>query len=155
MSTLKLKIKKTILKRKVDGATLTGYYGRVISNGKIAFLDVARESTRNTTVHPSEAETAAKLLLEGVCDRLKQGYIVDLGPLGTLYPAVNGAWKQDSEDLKLSEMTPKVNYKPSDDIAGSVRAASLAWAGEAATEGEPTEGGEDVVDDDSDELPGG
>ena len=25
---LKLKVKKTLLKRKVDGATLSGYYGR-------------------------------------------------------------------------------------------------------------------------------
>ena len=125
---LKLKIKKTLLKRKVEGATLPGYYGRVITNGKKSFDTIARQSAKNTTLHPKEAALAAELLLEGICEEIKQGNIVDLGPLGTFYPAVTGKWDQDPEDLALADMTPKVNYKPSEDIAGAMRSASLAWA---------------------------
>ena len=33
MANLKLRIKKTILKKKLDGVTVTGYYGRVLTNG--------------------------------------------------------------------------------------------------------------------------
>lgn len=125
---LKLRIQKTLLKRKINDVMTPGYYGRVITNGKIAFDAVARESAKNTTLHDAEAELAARLLLDGICARIKEGYIVDLGPLGTLYPAVNGTWKTNPDDLALSEMTPKVQYRPSDDIAGAVRSASLGWA---------------------------
>ena len=125
---MKLKIQKTLLKRKVDGAVLSGYYGRVITNGKKSFDEIARQSAKNTTLHPKEAALAAELLLEGVCEEIKNGNIVDLGPLGTIYPAVIGTWKEDPEELALADMSPKVNYRPSDDIAGAVRSASLAWA---------------------------
>jgi len=138
---MKLRIKKTLLKRPVNGVTIPGYYGRVITNGKKDFDSIARESAKNTTLHPREAALAAELLIEGVCSYLKEGYIVDLGPLGTLYPAVNGSWKRDASDLQLSEMTAKVNYKASDDISSAVRAASLAWASSTDT------GNESPVDD--------
>ena len=116
------------MKRKINGMVTEGYYCRVITNGKIDFGTVAVNSTRNTTLHPAEAELAAKLFLEGVCERIKQGYIVDLGPLGRLYPAVNSKWDTDPDNLVLNEMMPKVNYKASDDIAGAVKSASLSWA---------------------------
>ena len=128
MAELKLKIKKQLFKRKVEGETKAGYIGKVITNGKIDFNEIARESAKNTTLHPKEASLAAELLLEGVCARLKQGYIIDLGPLGTLYPAVSGKWEESEEDLKLADMTPKVNYKGSDDIIAAIKGASLSWA---------------------------
>jgi hypothetical protein len=112
----------------VEGETKAGYIGKVITNGKIDFNEIARESAKNTTLHPKEASLAAELLLEGVCTRLKQGYIIDLGPLGTLYPAVSGKWEESEEDLKLADMTPKVNYKGSDDIIAAIKGASLSWA---------------------------
>jgi hypothetical protein len=144
MSKLNVKIKKTIMKRKLEGVTVPGYYGRVITNGKATFDEIARESAKNTTLHPKEASLAAELLLEGVCEKLKQGIIVDLGPLGTLYPAVNSPWKTDPEELSLTEMKPKVNYKASDDISAAVRGASLAWA----TQKDEEEGTETPADDD-------
>ena len=147
---MKLKIKKTVLKRKVDGATVTGYYGRVVSNGKKSFDDIVADAGRNTTMHKAEMKLAGELLLDAIGDGVKNGYIVDLGPLGTLYPAVNGTWKQDADDLSLAEMKPKVNYKPSDDIAGAVRGASLAWTQEAATD-DNTVNDPDATDD----TPGG
>lgn len=130
MAELKLKIKKCGLVRKIDGVKKTGYYGKVITAGKAGFDEIARESAKNTTLHPKEASLAAELLLEGVCAKIKQGYIVDLGPLGTLYPAVSGKWEEDPDDLKLADMTPKVNYKGSDDIVAAVKGASLSWASE-------------------------
>ena len=128
MADMKLKLKKQLMKRKVDGATLTGYIGKVVTNGRKDFDEIARAAVKNTTLHPKEASMAAELLLEGVADELRQGYIVDLGPLGVIYPAVNTPWKQDADDLKLSDMKPKVNYKACAGIAAAVRSASLAWA---------------------------
>lgn len=145
MAELKLKIKKQLFKRKVEGETKAGYIGKVITNGKIDFNEIARESAKNTTLHPKEASLAAELLLEGVCARLKQGYIIDLGPLGTLYPAVSGKWEESEEDLKLADMTPKVNYKGSDDIIAAIKGASLSWA----TAKDEKEGTETPDDDDN------
>ena len=128
MSGLKLKIKKCGLIRKVNGEKKSGFYGKVITSGKKGFDEIARDSVKNTTLHPKEASLAAELLLEGVCEQLKQGYIIDLGPLGTLYPAVSSKWEEDAELLKLSDMSPKVNYKASDDIEAAIKGASLSWA---------------------------
>jgi hypothetical protein len=125
---MKLKIKANKLTRTVDGVKTQGYYGRVITNGTKTFGEIAKESARNTTLHPKEAELAANLLLDAITERIKEGYIIDLGPIGKLYPAVSSKWDTDPEKLMLSEMQPRVNYRPSDDIAGAVRSASLAWA---------------------------
>ena len=68
-----------------------------------------------------------------------------LGPLGTLYPSVTGPWKQDADDLLLSDMTPKATYQPSDEINQAIKGATLAWA-TAKDEKEGTEtpaGGDD------------
>jgi len=143
MADLKLKIKKQLFKRKVDGQTKAGYIGKVITSGKAGFDEIARESAKNTTLHPKEASLAAELLLEGVCAKLKQGFIVDLGPLGTLYPAVSGKWEEDPKDLALADMTPRVNYKGSDDIIAAIKGASLSWA----TEKDEKEGVETPDDD--------
>lgn len=145
---LKLKVKKTLLKRKVDGATIPGYYGRVITNGTKTFEDILKASTHGSTLDYREAELACKMMIDGIADNIKQGYIVDLGVLGKLYPAVNGTWKQDADELSLSDMKPKVNYKAGDDIAAAVRGAQLQWTTEEETE-------ENTVTDDPETPTGG
>lgn len=137
MAELKLKIKKCGLVRKLDNEKVKGYYGKVITNGKATFDEIARESAKNTTLHPKEASLAAELLLEGVCEKMKQGVIVDLGPLGVLYPAVSSKWERNADDLNLSDMQPKVNYAPSAGILASVKGAQLSWA-TAEEEKKPT-----------------
>ena len=37
---LKIKVKKTLFKRKIDGVTQAGYIGRVLSNGTKTFEDI-------------------------------------------------------------------------------------------------------------------
>ena len=84
-------------------------------------------------------------------NRLKEGYIVDLGPLGTLYPSVTGPWKQDADELALTDMTPKATYQPSDEINQAIKGATLSWATEK-DEKEGTEtpaGGDDNGGDDN------
>ena len=89
---------------------------------------------------------ACKMMIDGIADSIKQGYIVDLGVLGRLYPAVNGNWSEDPEALKLSDMKPKVNYKAGDDIAAARKGAQLSWTTEAETE-------ENTVSDEDNETP--
>ena len=157
MADLKLKIKKQSLVRKIEGQKVTGYFGRVITNGKKSFDEIARQSAKNTTLHPKEASLAAELLLEGICEEIKHGIIVDLGPLGTLYPAVKSKWEQDPDDLKLADMQPKVNYKPSEGIESAINGATLSWA-TAIEEAEGTDtpsGDDDVQGDDNGGNSGG
>lgn len=145
---LKLKIKKTLLKRKVEGVTKEGYYGRVITNGTKSFEDIVKQSTHGSTLDYREAEMACKMMIDGIADSIKQGYIVDLGVLGKLYPAVNGKWDENPDNLQLSDMKPKVNYKAGDDIAAAVKGASLSWTTEAETD-------ENTVTDDDNTQTGG
>ena len=143
MTVLKLKVKKTKLKRLLNGVKTLGYYGRVISNGKKTYEQVALESCVNTTVHKAEMKVAAELLLDGIAANLKNGYIVDLGPLGTLYPSVESNWHQDPDECTLAEQKPKVSYRPSADIKSAISGAQVGWTTEEETDDHsvPSEGG--------------
>lgn len=145
---LKLKIKKTLLKRKVEGVTKEGYYGRVITNGTKSFEDIVKQSTHGSTLDYREAELACKMMIDGIAENLREGYIVDLGVLGTIYPAVNGKWDENADNLQLADMKPKVNYKPGADIAAAVKGASLSWTTEPETD-------ENTVTDDDNTQTGG
>ena len=140
MANLKLRIKKTVLKKKIEGVTVTGYYGRVLTNGTKGFEEIVKTSCKNTTLDYREAELACKMMIDGIVENLRNGFIVDLGVLGKLYPAVNGRWDTDAENLSLQDMKPKVNYKAGDDIAAAIRGAQLQWTTEAETD-------ENTVDD--------
>lgn len=141
---LKLKIKKSLLKRKLEGVTVSGYYGRVITNGTRSFDEIIRASTHGSTLDYREAKLACEMLIDGISDAIKQGYIVDLGVLGKLYPAVNGKWEPDPADLSLADMKPRVKYKAGDDIAAAIRGASLAWTTETETTENSVSDDEDV-----------
>lgn len=133
-SNLKLKVKKAKMVRKIDGVKKEGFYGRVITNGTKTWEQIAEEASRNTTVHKAEMKVASELLLDAVTAQLKQGFIVDLGPIGKLYPAVTGKWDENPDDLQLSDMKPKVNYKPGADIDAAIRGAQLSWTTEKETD---------------------
>ena len=138
---LKIKIKKCGMVRKIEGVKKSGFYGKVISNGTKSFEDIVKQSTHGSTLDYREAELACKMMIDGIAESIKQGYIVDLGVLGKLYPAVNGKWDEDADNLSLSDMKAKVNYKAGDDIAAAVKGASLSWTTEAETD-------ENTVNDD-------
>ena len=131
---LKIKIKKCGMVRKIEGVKKSGFYGKVISNGTKSFEDIVKQSTHGSTLDYREAELACKMMIDGIADSIKQGYIVDLGVLGKLYPAVNGKWDENADNLQLADMKPKVNYKAGDDIAAAVKGASLSWTTEAETD---------------------
>ena len=131
---LKLKIKKAKMVRKIDGVKKEGFYGRVITNGTKTWEQIAEEASRNTTVHKAEMKVASELLLDAVTAQIKQGYIIDLGPLGKLYPAVTGKWDENADNLQLSDMKPKVNYQPGADLDAAIRGAQLSWTTEKETD---------------------
>ena len=93
-----------------------------------------KASTHGSTLDYREAELACKMMIDGIADSIKQGYIVDLGVLGKLYPAVNGKWDENADNLSLSDMKPKVNYKAGADIEAAVKGATLQWTTEAETD---------------------
>lgn len=131
---LKIKIKKNTLVRKIDGVKKTGFYGKVIANGKKTFEDIVKASTHGSTLDYREAELACKMMIDGIVENLRNGYIVDLGVLGTIYPAVTGRWDENADNLQLADMKPKVNYKPGADIDAAIRGAQLSWTTEAETD---------------------
>ena len=131
---LKIKIKKCGMVRKIEGVKKSGFYGKVIANGKKSFEEILKASCKNTTLDFREAELACKMMIDGIAENLREGYIVDLGVLGKLYPAVNGKWDENADNLQLADMKPKVNYKAGADIEAAVKGASLSWTTEAETD---------------------
>lgn len=123
---LKLKIFK--LRHKNPQTKKEGFSARVITNGKATYEDVVAEACRNTTMNKAETKAAIELFMESVARVIKQGYIVDLGPIGTLYPSCSSGWTEKEEDLLLSKMKLKLNYRPTREMSMAFKGATLQWA---------------------------
>lgn len=142
MPTLKLKVAKVSNvnpKTKQKGLT-----ARVQTNGTADFDDIVKDAGRNTTMHKAELRMAFELCLDSVVDSLKQGYIVDLGPLGKIYPSCQSGWYEKEEDMKLSDINPTLYYRAADEVALSIKSASLMWAKASDEENDDNNGGGDT-----------
>lgn len=141
MPQLKLKIKKVGAKNPVTKQL--GNTARVLTNGTAVFDDIVREAGHNTTMHKAELKMAFELCLDSVSDMLKQGYIVDLGLLGKIYPSCSSGWYEKAEDLKLENVKPGLYYRPGDEVEAAIKSAKLVWAkAEDEDEETPGDGGE-------------
>ena len=137
MAKLTLKVKKVAMKH--PRTKQPGFAARVLTNGTESFDDICEIAGMNTTYAQEEIVACAGLMLKAAARQLKNGKIIDLGPLGKLYPSVNGKWVEKEEDLTLADLTPKANYRPSEEISEAIRGASLGWATAKDDEKEETE----------------
>ena len=121
-----------------------GFVARVLTNGTADFDDIVKDAGRNTTMHKAELRMAFELCMDSVTEMLKQGYIVDLGPLGRIYPSCSSGWYEKEEDMKLSDVKPQLYYRAGEDVEGAIKSAKLVWAkgSEEEEEEEGEEGGE-------------
>lgn len=104
-----------------------GYSARVARIGTADYEEVVAEACRNTTLNKAEAKIAFELCIDTVVRMLKRGFIVDLGPLGKLYPSCTGKWAEKEEDLQLSSLRPKLYYRPGREISAAFKSAKLEW----------------------------
>lgn len=109
-----------------------GFSARVVTNGKAGYEELVADACRNTTIHKAEAKTALELCMESAANMLKQGMIVDLGPLGKLYPSCSSGWFAKAEDLQISHVKPTLYFRPADDVQGAIKSATLTWVDEEA-----------------------
>ena len=126
MAQLKLRIKKVGMKKPVTKEP--GFATRVLTNGTAEFYDIVKDAGRNTTMHKAELRMAFELCMDSVTEMLKQGYIVDLGPIGKIYPSCSSGWYEKEEDIKLSDVKPQLYFRAGDDVEGAIKAAKLVWA---------------------------
>ena len=126
MAKLTLKVKKVLMKH--PKTKQPGFVARVLTNGIESFDDICEIAGMNTTYAQEEIVACAGLMLKAAARQLKNGKIIDLGPLGRLYPSVSGKWVEKEEDLSLSDLTPHCNYRPSDEVSEAIKGATLGWA---------------------------
>ena len=139
MAILKLKVKKAGSKNPITKQL--GFTARVLTNGTADFDDIVKDAGRNTTMHKAELRMAFELCMDSVSEMLKQGFIIDLGPLGKIYPSCTSKWYEKEEDMKLEDVKPGLYFRASDEVEGAIKAAKLVWA-KASDEEEEEEGGE-------------
>ena len=137
MAQLKLRIKKVGMKKPVTKEP--GFATRVLTNGTANFDDIVKDAGRNTTMHKAELRMAFELCMDSVTEMLKQGYIVDLGPIGKIYPSCSSGWYEKEEDMKLADVKPQLYFRASDEVEGAIKAAKLVWA--KASDEEEDDGG--------------
>ena len=123
---MKLKVNKS--KSYNPSKKAYGFAATVKSNGSVSFDELAEEAGHNTSMNPAEVEACAKLFVQACVNEIKKGMIVDLGPLGKLYPACTSGWVENAEELTLDQVKPHVNYAPSEDIKAAILGASLSFA---------------------------
>ena len=142
MAQLKLRIKKSGGKNPVTKQL--GFVARVLTNGTADFDDIVKDAGRNTTMHKAELRMAFELCMDSVTEMLKQGYIVELGPLGKIYPSCSSGWYEKEEDMKLSDVKPQLYYRAGEEVEAAIKSAKLVWAkaGDEEEEEEEGEGGQ-------------
>ena len=140
MAQMTLKIKKVGMKN--PKTKVLGFASRAIANGTQDFADVCELAGLNTTMNQAELEAAGKLIMQAAVRQLKDGKAVSLGPLGKIRPAVSGKWVEKAEDLTLADLTPKLNYVPSDELKAAISGAKLGWTTEAGTDDDEENGGD-------------
>ena len=126
MAKLTLKVKKIAFKHPVTKTP--GFVARVLTNGTESFDDICEIAGMNTTYAQEEIVACAGLMLKAAARQLKNGKIIDLGPLGKLYPSVSGKWVEKEEDLSLTDLSAHANYRPSAEISEAIKGATLGWA---------------------------
>jgi hypothetical protein len=139
MAQLKLRVKKAGSKNPVNKQL--GLTARVLTNGTADFDDIVKDAGRNTTMHKAELRMAFELCLDSVSEMLKQGYIIDLGPLGKIYPSCTSKWYEKEEDMKLADVKPQLYYRAGDEVEAAIKSAKLVWA-KGSDEEEEEEGGD-------------
>ena len=139
MSQLKLRIKKVVMKKPVTKEP--GFATRVLTNGTAEFEDIVKEAGHNTTMHKAELRMAFELCMDSVTEMLKQGMIVDLGPIGKIYPSCSSGWYEKEEDIKLADVKPQLYFRAGDDVEAAIKAAKLVWAKASDEEEEDENGG--------------
>ena len=139
MAQLKLKIKKSGSKNPVTKQL--GFSARVLTNGTAEFDDIVKDAGRNTTMHKAELRMAFELCMDSATERLKQGMIVDLGPIGKIYPSCSSGWYEKEEDIKLADVKPQLYFRAGDDVEAAIKAAKLVWAKASDEEEEDENGG--------------
>ena len=147
MSTLKLKVSKV---SNVNPKTKQkGFTARVLTNGTADTDDIVKEAGHNTTMHKAEVRMALELCLEAAAEMLKQGYIVELGPIGKIYPSCSSGWVEKEVDLTLDDVKTSVYYRAGDEVEAAIRGAKLQWTKTSDDEEAAPEGGN------GSETPGG
>ena len=139
MAQLKRKIKKSGSKNPVTKQL--GFSARVLTNGTAEFDDIVKDAGRNTTMHKAELRMAFELCMDSVTEMLKQGYIVDLGPIGKIYPSCSSGWYEKEEDIKLADVKPQLYFRAGEEVEGAIKAAKLVWAKASDEEEEDENGG--------------
>ena len=137
MAELKLKVKKASSTNPVTKQK--SFVARVQNNGTADFDDIVKNAGKNTTMHKAELRMAFELCMDSVTEMLKQGFIIDLGPLGKIYPSCSSGWYEKEEDMKLADVKPQLYYRAGDEVEAAIKSAKLVWA--KASEEEEEEGG--------------
>ena len=140
MPQLKLQVKKVGSKHPVTKKLGTSV--RVLTNGTAEFDDIVKDAGKNTTMHKAELRMAFELCLDSVREMLQQGYIVDLGVLGKIYPSCTSGWFENAEDIKLSDVKPSLYYRPGTEVEAAVKSAKLVWAKGSEDKEDEKEGGD-------------
>ena len=104
-----------------------GFAAQVVTKKRITFEKLAKEMCKGTTLDEAEALMSARLLVKKIAARVQEGYIVEIGELGSLQPSCSSGWVATKDELTKDMVKPSVFYRASDEITSAIKGAKLAW----------------------------
>ena len=95
---------------------------------------------------------SARLLVKKIAARVQEGYIVEIGELGSLQPSCSSGWVATKDELTKDMVKPSVFYRASDEITSAIKGAKLAWVELEDEESDPSNTPDGGEDDDNTEM---
>ena len=113
-------VKRKNLQKKDDAGK---WYASPVVTNRLNTNTVCRAVTRNTTVAPTELESAFNLVCDGIPPQLQQGNSVQLGKLGTLRLSFGSAGVDEIDQFSTASMIKnvKVIFTPSKELMSAVK----------------------------------
>lgn len=121
-----IKLKKLKVTNKLEKGLSEGYYFKAIKSGTKTLDDVLRLSCKDSKWDWHDAMEVFELTIESIIEYLKDGYSVDLGPLGRFKAtAQGGKMEENPDDLDPKDVKLSINYKISDTLKKAIAEAQI------------------------------
>ena len=107
-----------------------GYRTVVHDNGKADFESLLEDASKNTTLHKAELRLAFDLLLDTICENIKEGKRVELRGICQIGYSVSGAMTETPEEQTAVKHALGLTFRPGRELKEALESIPLIWSKE-------------------------
>lgn len=120
-----------------------------VSTPNVHSKTIAEQVGKSTTFSEADTRHIIKEFIDVIIDRVADGYVVDMGELGTLRPTITAKSVDTRQECKASTITDKgIRYIARNEFSAEIKGMSLrvlnTAGGTASSPSDPDDGGGDT-----------